>query len=35
MATTWLDPEGGGDGQADIIVPDLARLLEAWKAARA
>ena len=36
-ATVWLDPGGanGGDGQADLVVPDLARLLEAWQAARA
>ena len=37
MATVWLDPGGanGGEGQADLVVPDLARLLEAWQAARA
>jgi glycerol-1-phosphatase len=36
MATVWLDPGGAnGEGQADLVVPDLARLLEAWQAARA
>ncbi len=37
MATVWLDPGGanGGEGQADLVVPDLARLLDAWQAARA
>jgi HAD superfamily hydrolase (TIGR01450 family) len=35
MATAWLDPEERGGGQADLVVPDLARLLEAWTAARA
>lgn len=34
MATAWLDSGGASNGQADIVVPDLARLLEAWKAAR-
>jgi FMN phosphatase YigB (HAD superfamily) len=36
MATVWLASGGAnGDGQADLVVPDLARLLEAWQAARA
>ena len=36
MATVWLDPDGGDQapGQADMVVPDLARLLEFWKGAR-
>ena len=36
MATAWVDPVGEGrePGQADMIVRDLAELLESWRGAR-
>jgi putative hydrolase of the HAD superfamily len=36
MVTAWVDPAGERHepGQADMVVRDLAELLESWRAAR-